>query len=236
MSAKNWLPDATLPAAPSARPRAARWACGLRFAALGAPRRPHAGGLSLHAAALVVVAGALTASPQTASAAAATSDGRLVPLERVEHVSVLVDDMTPDAETLALTREIIQADAEDQLKRSGLRVRGEGATPALYFQISVLCDDTDPCAIDVSSAAIQDVFLEAMATAPIRAKTWYTGQIILAPRSSVAASVRNAVRGQADEFAADVLAARRRNPAPAPAIIEPPTAPEPASWPARSAR
>ena len=70
------------------------------------------------------------------------------------------------------TREIIQADAEDQLKRSGLRVRGQGATPALYFQISVLCDDTDPCAIDVSSAAIQDVFLEAMATAPIRAARW----------------------------------------------------------------
>src|SRR5262245_52266079 len=166
---------------------------------------------SLHAAAIVVAAGALAASPRTASAAAATSDGRLIPLERVEHVSVLVDDMTPDAETLELTREIIQADAEDQLKRNGLRVRGEGATPALYFQISVLCDDRDPCAIDVSSAAIQDVFLEAMATAPIRAKTWYTGQIILAPRSSVAASVRNAVRGQADEFAADVLAARRRN-------------------------
>ena len=161
--------------------------------------------------ALVVasMATTLAASPRSASPSAAV-EGRLLPLERVEHVSVLVDDLTPDAEDLALTREIIQSDAEDQLRRNGVTVRASGVMPALYFQISVLCDDRDPCAIDVSSAAVQDVYLEAMATAPIRAKTWYTGQIILAPRSSVAESVRNAVRGQADEFAADVQAARRR--------------------------
>jgi hypothetical protein len=140
--------------------------------------------------------------------------GRLVPLERVEHVSVLVDDMTPDATTASLTREMIQGDAEAQLRRSGLRVRAEGATPALYFQISVLCDernaDRGACAIDVSSAAIQEVYLEAMATSPIRAKTWYTGKIILAPRSTVAETVRQAVRDQAVEFATDVQAARKR--------------------------
>ncbi len=56
---------------------------------------------------------------------------------------------------------------------------------------------------------MQDVFLEAMATSSIRAKTWYTGQIILAPRSAVNESVRNAVRDQVDEFAADVQEARR---------------------------
>jgi hypothetical protein len=150
---------------------------------------------------------------------AVAAEGRLIPLERVAQVSVLVDDMTPDAETLHLTREIIQADAEDQLRKNGLQVHENGVMPALYFQISVLCDDRDPCAIDVSSAAVQDVYLDSSATAPIRAKTWYTGQIILAPRSSVHASVRNAVRGQADEFAADVQAARRRvqDAAPAPA-------------------
>ena len=52
----------------------------------------------------------------------------------------MVDDMTPDAETLALTREMIQADAESQLLRNGLRVHSSGSMPALYFQISVLCD------------------------------------------------------------------------------------------------
>jgi hypothetical protein len=56
---------------------------------------------------------------------------------------------------------------------------------------------------------VQEVFLEAMATSSIRAKTWYTGQILLAPRSEVNETVRNAVRGQADEFAADVQEARR---------------------------
>jgi hypothetical protein len=140
--------------------------------------------------------------------------GRLIPLERVEQISVLVDDMTPDAETAQLTRGIIQADAENALRRNGMRVRGEGVTPALYFQISVLCDERDiagaACAIDVSSAAIQEVYLEAMATSPIRAKNWYTGKIILAPQSAVAESVREAVRDQADEFAADVQAARKR--------------------------
>jgi len=121
----------------------------------------------------------------------------------------MVDDMTPDAETLALTREVVQAEAESQLLRNGLRVHSSGSMPALYFQITVLCDDHGPCAIDVSSAAVQEVFLEAMATSSIRAKTWYTGQILLAPRSAVNESVRNAVRGQADEFAADVQEARR---------------------------
>ena len=159
---------------------------------------------------LASTATTLAATPRPAPSAAVAVEGRLLPLERVEHVSVMVDDMTPDAETLSLTREIIQSDAEDQLRQNGVTVRASGVMPALYFQISVLCDDRDPCAIDVSSAAVQDVYLEAMATSPIRAKTWYTGQIILAPRSSVAESVRNAVRGQADEFAADVQAARRR--------------------------
>jgi hypothetical protein len=163
---------------------------------------------------------ALAAAPIAATpvpAAAAASERRLIPLEGLEQVSVMVDDMTPDAEALALTREIVQADAEDQLRRNGLRIRSTGAMPALYFQISVLCDDHGPCAIDVSSAAVQDVFLEAMATSSIRAKTWYTGQILLAPRSAVAETVRSAVRDQADEFAADVHEARRaRQPLPTP--------------------
>jgi hypothetical protein len=161
-------------------------------------------------AVLALAVASIAVAPATAARSAASEGGRLIPLERVEQVSVLVDDLTPDAETLLLTRDIIRADAEAQLRRGGVRVRDEGATPALYFQVSVLCDDRDPCAIDVSSAAVQDVYLEAMATSPIRAKTWYTGQILLAPRAAVLASVRQAVRGQADEFAADVQAAKRR--------------------------
>ena len=156
---------------------------------------------------VALAAAAFAAAPLSVTAA---SERRLIPLERMDEISVMVDDMTPDAETLALTREIIQADAESQLLRNGLRVHASGSMPALYFQISVLCDDNrGPCAIDVSSAAVQEVFLEAMATSSIRAKTWYTGQIMLAPRSAVNESVRNAVRDQADEFAADVQEARR---------------------------
>ena len=161
-----------------------------------------------HAVAAALAATAIAAAPLPA-AAAVDGERRLIPLERMDEISVMVDDMTPDAETLALTREIIQADAESQLLRHGLRVHSSGSIPALYFQITVLCDDRGPCAIDVSSAAVQDVFLEAMATSSIRAKTWYTGQILLAPRSAVNESVRNAVRDQADEFAADVQEARR---------------------------
>ena len=172
-------------------------------------------------AALLTLATLATAAAPTLVLVAASAEGRLIPLERVEQVSVLVDDMTPDAETLRLTRAIIQADAEDQLRKNGLRVHETGVMPALYFQISVLCDDRDPCAIDVSSAAVQDVYLEASATSSIRAKTWYTGSIILAPRASVHESVRNAVRGQADEFAADVQAARKRALEAAPASAAP---------------
>ena len=157
----------------------------------------------------LVVALAWTACVAAPVPAAASGERRLIPLERMDEISVMVDDMTPDAETLALTREVVQAEAESQLLRNGLRVHSSGSMPALYFQITVLCDDHGPCAIDVSSAAVQEVFLEAMATSSIRAKTWYTGQILLAPRSAVNESVRNAVRGQADEFAADVQEARR---------------------------
>jgi hypothetical protein len=158
---------------------------------------------------VAALAAAMLAAAPLPVRAAVEGERRLIPLERMDEISVMVDDMTPDAETLALTREIIQADAESQLLRNGLRVHASGSIPALYFQITVLCDDRGPCAIDVSSAAVQDVFLEAMATSSIRAKTWYTGQILLAPRSAVNESVRNAVRDQADEFAADVQEAQR---------------------------
>ena len=172
----------------------------------------------------LVVALAWTACVAAPVPAAASGERRLIPLERMDEISVMVDDMTPDAETLSLTREMIQGDAESQLLRNGLRVHSSGSMPALYFQITVLCDDHGPCAIDVSSAAVQEVFLEAMATSSIRAKTWYTGQIFLAPRSAVAESVRTAVRDQADEFAADVHEARRaRQPVPAPSA-------SPSSW------
>ena len=157
----------------------------------------------------LVVALAWTACVAAPVPAAASGERRLIPLERMDEISVMVDDMTPDAETLSLTREMIQGDAESQLLRNGLRVHSSGSMPALYFQITVLCDDRGPCAIDVSSAAVQEVFLEAMATSSIRAKTWYTGQILLAPRAQVNETVRNAVRDQADEFAADVQEARR---------------------------
>ncbi len=181
---------------------------------------------------LALAAATVAATPRPVVTSTAAAEGRLIPLERVEEISVLVDDMTPDAETLALTRDLIQADAESQLLRSGMRVRAQGAMPALYFQISVLCDDRGPCAVDVSSAAIQDVYLDAMATSSIRAKTWYTGQIILAPRAEVNASVRNAVRGQAEEFATDVRDARRRAAETAPTPSAAPAQPD--SEPRRS--
>ena len=182
---------------------------GTSLAAAHADMRCAADRLPFWFRALVVALAVTMIAAAPRPAAAAAGERRLIPLERLEEISVMVDDMTPDAETLALTREIIQTDAESQLLRNGLRVHSSGSMPALYFQISVLCDDHGPCAIDVSSAQVQDVFLEAMATSSIRAKTWYTGQIILAPRAAVNESVRNAVRDQVDEFAADVQEARR---------------------------
>ena len=182
---------------------------GTTLAAAHADMRTAAARLSLWFRTLVIAFVVATIATAPRPADAASGERRLIPLERLEEISVMVDDMTPDAETLALTRDIIQADAESQLLRNGLRVHSSGSMPALYFQISVLCEDRGPCAIDVSSAQVQEVFLEAMATSSIRAKTWYTGQIILAPRSAVNESVRNAVRDQVDEFAADVQEARR---------------------------
>lgn len=138
-------------------------------------------------------------------------DGRLVPLRLVEHVGVLVDDLTPDAERLALTRETIQADAEQRLRLASLRVHDEsGFPPVLYFQVSVICGKTGTCAMDVSSAVIQDVYLLQASSRAFRARTWSTGRILMAPRSMVARRVREVVREQADLFASDVLTARQR--------------------------
>jgi hypothetical protein len=81
--------------------------------------------------ALVVALAAATIAATPRSASAAPSERRLIPLERFDQVSVMVDDMTPDAEALALTRETLQADAESQLLRSGMRVHSSGSMPAL---------------------------------------------------------------------------------------------------------
>ena len=126
-----------------------RFSCRVRrgtpLAAAHADMRSAAERLRLWSRALVVALAATTiaAAPLPAPAAAA-GERRLIPLERMDEVSVMVDDMTPDAEALALTREIIQADAESQLLRNGLRVHSSGSMPALYFQISVLCDEPRP--------------------------------------------------------------------------------------------
>lgn len=136
---------------------------------------------------------------------------RLAPLRHVERVGVLVEDLTRDAERLSITRGAIQADAELRLRRAGLRVDPEPtSSPTLYVQVSVVCDRATRCAIDVSSAVIQDVYLHEAPTETVKAKTWQTGEVLLAPAALVERSVLTAVRAQADALAGDVLAARRR--------------------------
>jgi hypothetical protein len=142
-------------------------------------------------------------------------DARLTPLRLIEEISVVVEDLSEDAVGVALTRDAIQIEAEQRLQKGGMRVNREEATqPALYFQVSVLCGSlTGGCAIDVSSAVIQDVLL-AQGTTPIfKAKTWYMGQILLAPRALVEEQVRAVVKQQTDAFVNDVVAARQAQPA-----------------------
>jgi len=138
-------------------------------------------------------------------------DERLAPLRLVEHVGVLVDDLTPDAESLSLRRESIQADAEERLRLGNLRVH-EGAPfpPVLYFQVSVLCGSGGACATDVSASVIQDVYLLQAAPRAFQARTWSTGRILLIPRALVESRVREVVREQADLFASEVMTARQR--------------------------
>jgi hypothetical protein len=155
-----------------------------------------------------MAAGAATASAQEADL---VEEQRLAPLRLVEHVGVLVEDLTPDAEAVALTREIVEADATARLRIARLRVADEPSFPPLFYvQVSVLCNAGGTCAVDVSSSLIQDVYLLQAASRSSKARTWSTGRLVLAPRAVVATRVREMVREQADLFAADLLSARQR--------------------------
>ena len=167
--------------------------------------------LARQAAVLALLPFALWMAPAQAQDGGAIEDARLAPLRLVERVSVLVEDLTPDAGRAALTREMIEADAAARLRVARLHAdRQEGLPPLLYFQVSVLCNRGAQCAIDVSSAVVQDVYLLQGAPRTSRARTWSTGRLLLAPRTLVAERVREVVREQTDLFAADVLAARQR--------------------------
>jgi hypothetical protein len=163
-----------------------------------------------------LVAVALLGTPLVAMAQDedALDQVRLEPLQLIEHLNVLVEDLTPDAEAVAVTREGIQAAAEARLSEAGLRSTNDPASSTLYFQVSVLCKGAaGVCAIDVSSAVVQDVYMSPGATRAVKAKTWYTGQIFLATRALAQQQVHTIVRQQTDAFAQDVRAARQRQPA-----------------------
>jgi hypothetical protein len=160
---------------------------------------------------LAVMAGIGSARGVAAQDRDLLEDQRLTPLRLVQQVSVLVEDLTPDAEQVALTREMLHADAAARLRLARLRVAGDEAFPPFFYvQVSVLCNTVGTCAIDVSSAVVQDVYLLQATSRASRARTWSTGRLALAPRALVAERVRDVVREQADLFAADVLAARQR--------------------------
>jgi hypothetical protein len=143
------------------------------------------------------------------TAPARAVDARLAPLKLVDRVGVLVEDLTPDADALAISREAIQADAELRLRQAGLRINPEAAVPPmLYFQIAVVCGTAGSCAIDVSSAVVQEVWLGPDGTAPFMAKTWHAGEVVLAPRAHVESRIRTMVRAQTDALATDLHAAR----------------------------
>ena len=168
--------------------------------------------LARQAAVLALLPFALWMAPAKAQDAESIEDARLAPLRLVEHVSVLVEDLTPDAAGAGVTRQQIAVAAGGRLRVAGLRVSGATGPfpPLLYFQVSVLCNTGDLCAIDVSSAVVQDVYLLKGAPRATQARPWATGRLLIAPRALVAERVREVVREQTDLFAADVLAARQR--------------------------
>ena len=107
------------------------------------------------------------------------------------------------------SREAIQADAELRLRQAGLRINPEAAVPPmLYFQISVVCGSGGSCAVDVSSAVVQEVWLGPNRATPYMAKTWHTGEVVLSPRALVETRIRTMVRTQSDALADDLRAAR----------------------------
>ena len=133
-------------------------------------------------------------------------------LRGLQAVSVVIEDLGPDAESLGLTKSRLHSQVELRLRRSGITVL-EDAIPFLYININLKKVPTGLYAVATEVSLKQQVYLVRDSSIEITGVTWKVGSVGTVGEDRFAKSILNHVTRYVDEFANDYLAANPRIPA-----------------------
>jgi hypothetical protein len=134
----------------------------------------------------------------------------------IKSLSVLVEKLSPDAESRGLSRNTLKTDVELRLRRTGVRIssaqdhRLTADDPELYLNVNVLCSHQASlplCADNVSLQLRQRVTPLRDQTNETDASTWDASTVGILGETNLVSGVREAVADLIDHFLNDYLAA-----------------------------
>ncbi len=132
-------------------------------------------------------------------------------LRGLRAISVVIEDLGPDEESLGLTKSRLQTRVELRLRRSGITVL-EDAIPFLYVNINVKKTSTGLYAVATEVSLKQQVYLVRDSSIEITGVTWNVASVGTVGENRLARSILDHVGKYVDEFANDYLAANPRYP------------------------
>ncbi len=132
-------------------------------------------------------------------------------LRGLRAISVVIEDLGPDEESLGLTKSRLQTRVELRLRRSGITVL-EDAIPFLYININVKKVPTGLYAVATEVSLKQQVYLVRDSSIEISGVTWNVASVGTVGENRLARSILDHVGKYVDEFANDYLAANPRYP------------------------
>ncbi len=132
-------------------------------------------------------------------------------LRGLRAISVVIEDLGPDEESLGLTKSRLQTQVELRLRRSGITVL-EDAIPFLYININVKKVPTGLYAVATEVSLKQQVYLVRDSSIEITGVTWNVASVGTVGENRLARSILDHVGKYVDEFANDYLAANPRYP------------------------
>ena len=107
---------------------------------------------------------------------------------------VLVEDLSPGATRLGLTREAIQTDVELKLRLAGIRIASTDLDGYLHIAASVTDDGTSAC---IQVEMLQYVVLARKMSISILAPTWSEGTVT---KNYTAQQIRSVIKDNVDKF------------------------------------
>ncbi|MCX5895699.1 MAG: hypothetical protein NTZ51_07715 [Proteobacteria bacterium] len=150
------------------------------------------------------------------TASAATIDKQASALlTGLKGVGVVVEDIAPEVERDGLSARQIQADVEQQLRTSGIKVLTEKefekspGMPYLYVNIFTFKDDTGMYAYHITVALKQMVSLVRKPSATLSATTWKASVGGTVGENKLA-DIRSFVKESVDRFIKDYSAANQK--------------------------